>query len=54
MRNVSIVHAQCSLSGNQLLPMATANGVAPSHDVTLLLSTNVRAVDSIFIIIIII
>jgi len=45
VRNISIVHAQCSLSGNQLLPMATANGVAPSHNVTLLLSTNARAVD---------
>lgn len=36
--SISTVHAQCSLSGNQLLPMATANGVAPPHDVTLLLT----------------
>lgn len=26
-KGISLVHAQCSLSGNQLLPMATANGV---------------------------
>jgi len=48
--NISIVHAQCSLSGNQLLPMATTNGVAPPHDVTLL-SRRTRAVDLIFTII---
>jgi len=43
VRNISIVHAQCSLSGNQLLPMATANGVAPSHNVTLQAPLDERA-----------